>query len=228
MNAESWLVITRGHSVLVHFGFFKWLVIFFELYEAWTIHGLNFKIAVLNLSSWVLILKLVLFFETPKLIKTLSHVIYLFHRARVSALVLRSWVSGSRFFGLKRGRSGDRISGGSCAWVSRFPSTLIQFILKSQYFCFFFSYLSLPLLNFRCNWLVNRWRLLFPGFVSQGWSLRVIYNNIGCLFDTSTVRAILRAFLILEIFFKYIIFTIRPDESMAAKKLLRVELIFSF
>jgi hypothetical protein len=161
MNAKSGFLFA-WYCVLLCFSLFKRNKFVLKLggHYLWFFCSGNFHIGGRNLNSDVLILKFVLFLEALKFIQTLSHVVNFFHRARVCTLVLCHWVGCCWFLCFNWRWSWDSISRGSCTGVPCLPSTLVQLVLERKNLCLLFSDLPLPLLNLRCNWLVNRCLLL--------------------------------------------------------------------
>jgi len=169
-------------------------------------------------------------FKTLKFVQVLSHIIKLFHRARISAFVLSDWVSHSCTLAF-HGRLSHNTASGSCSSYDAggFPSALIKFLLKRFNFSFSLSYLFLSHSYLCCNRLVQwllRFRFLWFGFKSERRSGRgCLHDNVGGSFLAELVRFV--RWVLLVFFLKNIILSIRSNESVAAKKLLCVELILS-
>ena len=229
MNAKSGFLFA-WYCVLLCFSLFKRNKFVLKLggHYLWFFCSGNFHIGGRNLNSDVLILKFVLFLEALKFIQTLSHVVNFFHRARVCTLVLCHWVGCCWFLCLNWRWSWDSISWGSCTGVPCLPSTLVQLVLERKNLCLLFSDLPLPLLNLRCNWLVNWYLLLRTRLKSQRRCLRGVHNNISGPFLRIIVWLVLGTLLVLKILFHSIVLAVCSNKTMAAKQLLCVEFILSF
>ena len=164
-----------------------------------------------------------------KFVQISGHFIKLIHCAWICPLVLSDWVCHRGWLGLCGGwscyyvcRNGSRDVAG---WL---PPALVKFLLKGQNFGFLLGDFLLSLCNLSSDALVKTQLLLlrFRLYSKRRSWVSVNYNVCGDSFLTELIgHVLLRRLFVWEVFFKYKIFAIWSYESVATKKLLRVELI---